>query len=289
MSPADPVADPAAAGLTRRTFVGTAAALAAAGATGAVSGPGAAWTPPADPDPKAILREAREDAGAGRYAVALAKQVWFHEHALEFQPSQGGVRLSFALSDWKRLADRYPPALDAMKAARDRAAAAVLAVPAPEVPESRATFHAFHDFESLNRSLGDPGRTVAFFELLDRERPAAAAAAARLVRPALIRAKNFALAGKYVDPEGVSLEIEHYPLQLDIASLPRFSDDLRRQVEAAFQEQVATSIALLVKTDRPAEAKTLAEEAKAVRRDAPFVKAIDAALNGVLPPLRGTA
>src|SRR5688572_11688303 len=54
----------------------------------------AAWSPPANPDPHVILREAKADTQAGRYEEALAKHVWFHSHALEIEPALYGVRLS---------------------------------------------------------------------------------------------------------------------------------------------------------------------------------------------------
>ena len=38
------------------------------------------WTPSEHPDADAILHEAVSDARAGRYAVALAKHIWFHEN-----------------------------------------------------------------------------------------------------------------------------------------------------------------------------------------------------------------
>src|SRR5690349_21544262 len=85
--------------------------------------PGAAfaegWTPPADPDPQQILNEARDDARAKHYEEALEKYVWFHEHALEYRPSMSGVRLSFALSDWVKLGESYPPALVKLREIRD--------------------------------------------------------------------------------------------------------------------------------------------------------------------------
>jgi len=56
------------------------------------------WVPPSQPDPMTILGQARTDAAAKHYADALAKQVWFHEHALDYAQGLYGVRLSYALN-----------------------------------------------------------------------------------------------------------------------------------------------------------------------------------------------
>jgi len=44
----------------------------------------------------------------GKYAEALERMIWFHNHALEHELGMYGVRLSFALSEWKELGDVYP-------------------------------------------------------------------------------------------------------------------------------------------------------------------------------------
>src|SRR5690349_14255954 len=70
-------------------------------------------------DTKALVRQ-------GQYAEALGRYLWFHEHAPEFDPRQDVVRLSFALGDWKELADVYPPARQALDATREREAQQIL-------------------------------------------------------------------------------------------------------------------------------------------------------------------
>jgi hypothetical protein len=45
--------------------------------------------------------------------------MWYFNHALEYQPGQVGVRLSFALSDWVELGRSYPKALQALIEIRD--------------------------------------------------------------------------------------------------------------------------------------------------------------------------
>lgn len=50
----------------------------------------------------------------GDFAGALAKHVWFHEHALDVDPACSGVRLSFALGSWLQLGRKYPLALETL-------------------------------------------------------------------------------------------------------------------------------------------------------------------------------
>lgn len=70
--------------------------------------------------PTEALTRARAAAAAGRHAEALRDLLWFHEHALDLEPSLYGLRLSFALGAWKDLADVYPPAMAELRAAKRR-------------------------------------------------------------------------------------------------------------------------------------------------------------------------
>ena len=60
-------------------------------------------------DMQVYLNETQELVRQQRYAEALERFLWFHDHALEHNPGMAGVRLSFALSYWKNLGDVYPP------------------------------------------------------------------------------------------------------------------------------------------------------------------------------------
>ena len=67
-------------------------------------------------NPSAVLDAAEQLTKEGKYEEALEKFVWFHDNAVRLDPSLYGVRLSFALGSWSRLASKYAPALDKMKA-----------------------------------------------------------------------------------------------------------------------------------------------------------------------------
>ncbi|MCW1923976.1 hypothetical protein OKA05_15520 [Luteolibacter arcticus] len=112
------------------------------------------------------LQDARAFADSGQHAKALERHEWYHENALRIDPAEYGVRLSFALSDWKELADKYPPALASLKAIRDRDAKAL------EDGTAEATL--FNDVLSINETLGEDPSTIALFKRLDAKQPALA-------------------------------------------------------------------------------------------------------------------
>ena len=241
------------------------------------------WQPPEKPDPTAILREASADARAGRHADALAKHVWFHEHALEHEPAQYGVRLSFALSRWKDLAAEYPPASEALAAARDRAEAAVGAAQKPGRSMFRF-FHVFHDAVALNSTLGEEGRTADLFRRLHEERPDVAREVFRIARPALIAGKEYRLAGKYADPASIDTAAEGYRSTARLSERDGFGPELREHAERSFRNDAATLVALLVLNDRRDEAEEVARKARAVFISTALDRSLDRALKGEIPP-----
>src|SRR5438552_1664672 len=110
-----------------------------------------AWSPPPNPDPRAILDEATADRMQGRYEDALAKHLWFHREAARIEPALVGVRGSFALGYWSSLAMKYPPAMAALVTTRDAAEAQVRA--------NDDVRNAFHDLAAINRELDEQART----------------------------------------------------------------------------------------------------------------------------------
>lgn len=112
---------------------------------------------------EAAYADARRFAKEGAFAEALERHEWFHEHALTYQPSYYGVRLSFALSAWQDLGTKYPPALEALKRVRDRDAELV------RLPGS--SDHLFRDVVSINRVLGENAATMNLFREIEHAWP----------------------------------------------------------------------------------------------------------------------
>ena len=125
-----------------------------------------------------------------KYQEALDRLVWFHDHALEHDPAMYGVRLSFALGYWKQLGDVYPPALEALKKTRDDKTALL--------ENQKGNRKLFHDVMALNRTLGEDGRTVDLFRKLDQEQIDLAAQCWEIAKEAIIKAKAYDLARKYI-------------------------------------------------------------------------------------------
>lgn len=236
-----------------------------------------AWAPPANPDPSQILHEAEADAAAGRYEIALAKHLWFHRNALRYESGLSGVRLSFALASWVELADKYPPALAALKAERDRALADF----------RRAHGHGFDpffDFASINERLSEEERTVAEFKAVDAQNRERAEWVFDVALPALIKAKEYELAGKYIDPaEQWESALSSYRLNVGLSRGKTPQTDLAEFAKKHFTNQTATLLGLLVVTGREREAMRIAEEAREQLADADFQAAIDKALRGEIP------
>lgn len=232
------------------------------------------WTPPENPSPTAILHSARDDAQHGRYEDALAKHVWYHENALKIQRSQAGVRLSFALKDWKKLGELYPPALEKLKQTRDEAG--------QQAKKGADVFRSFHDFTAINRVLGDERKTVKLFKELDLRDSDETLKVFRVAEPALVRAKEYALCGRYLDPakqiEGI-VRMYRIGKEYEAKHPERPSDFATKN----FINESTTLVALLVVNDRKDEAEEAAKAFRQERDDADFRAALDEALKGNVP------
>lgn len=235
------------------------------------------WIPPVNPDAQEILNEALDDSIARRYAVSLAKHVWFHEHALSYCPALSGVRLSFALSYWYQLAMAYPPAMHALKRARDRAET--------QFHKSGFAFSYFHDLVALNRLFGKQERSVEAFKIADGASPVAASRIYHVAESSLIREKEYRLCGKYLKPkEQLGLEIECFTMRRKY-EMERSETEPRPPDTAVrfFSQKVTTLVALLVKNGRREEAEWVCQEASARLDDDLFKSGLASALLGNLP------
>jgi hypothetical protein len=114
-----------------------------------------------------VAKKAYDDAKRlfkdGDYAGALERHEWFHEHALEFEPGYYGVRLSYALGHWRKLADVYPPAMTSLLSIRDRDSQRLLdGIGSPQL---------LHDVDSINAVLQQTDATLALFRTLEIAHP----------------------------------------------------------------------------------------------------------------------
>jgi hypothetical protein len=238
------------------------------------------WKPPANPDPMAILGEAEADTDAGQYEAALAKHVWLHYESLNANDAFTGVRLSFALEQWRKLADLYPPAMDVLLRVRNEAAAA-----ARHPTEASSTFESFQDLGAINSHLGEDAQTVEAFKHLDADHPASAERVYDVARDVLVEAKEYTLCGKYIRSRRDWRFIrDFYEMQFDDEDDPlKSSPEMRNFAEQYLTAESGTLIALLVANGRVDEAEPIAREAKLLRDDKAFHAVIDSALAGTFP------
>jgi hypothetical protein len=255
--------------------------------------PSVSWTPPEQPNPTAIHREMQDDTRARRYALALAKAEWYWKHALEYDDAQTGVRLSFFLSDWKKLAVLYPPALDRLRQIQEQNRAAILSPEKDSLSIIRS--QSFFDYAGICESLDQQERVVELFAKLDQQDPAFAKVVYVYAEGALLKAKKYELCEKYLDVD------DKFPRQLvelrvvaagDEAMLKHFlrseptaqqRSSLPRLMASRVRHDAAKTVAIIAGAGQEAKALELADRAKAEWDDAELAGMLDAALNGVPP------
>jgi len=236
----------------------------------------AAWTPPAQPDPVAILAEARVDTAARHYEDALAKQVWFHEHALDYAQGLYGVRLSYALEQWKALGQVYPPALQKLEAERDAAA--------DQVRRGDGARGYFNEVLAMNRALNQDAATRELFVWLDTNRNETAAKVYDLAQASLVRARDYALCGKYLEPKkALQSIVEQYRLQTQLAATADHPEAMQAFARKTLANKTGLLVALLVQNHRKEEADAIAGQAIKEWDDPGFRQQLIDALDGEVP------
>lgn len=148
-----------------------------------------------------IISELAVLTKSGKYQEALDKHIWFHEASKEMS-GMGGVRLSFALGLWKKLAKRYPPALEALVELRNSKRDVLL--------NGNGTFDEFHDLSEINRELEETYDTASVFMQIYKNDPEQSRAYYNLVEDFLVAQKEYEVCGECMgDPHSRYLMIEH--------------------------------------------------------------------------------
>lgn len=236
------------------------------------------WTPPDQPDLRALRQQARADMAAGRYAQAAAYHRWYHAHALRIDPALSGVRLSFALSDWRALAEVYPSAMLDLRAARDEAAARVRA----GGPDTR---QAVRDLVALEETLGDPSATASTALWLQTHRPTDLPGFASTALPNLVAAGNAALAIQHFDAKRALSRIEENFKSISVAyRSDRTPEDARRSAQSFADRDAAPAVAAMVQTGQAERARAFIAEVRAVIGADAKLHSCNDALRGFAPP-----
>lgn len=241
----------------------------------------AEWSPPEKPDPRAIREEAQADVRAKRYEDALAKFVWYHENALQYDDDLRGVRLSFALSEWYDLCADYEPAMLEFERVRDKARLATL-----ESEHAKHVRQYFIDFAAMSEQLRRENETVDLFVELREKNADDAKLVYSRVEDALVKAERFDLCDEFLDADRrMEQEIELYKRHMDFAKERegRIKNHMQSFGERSFRHGAATVVAILAKNGKAEEAKVLAQEARDAWDDKQLNEALDRALEGTPP------
>jgi predicted Ser/Thr protein kinase len=114
------------------------------------------------PDYQKILNDAKDLTDHGQYEEALQRLNWYFNHS-KFEPGQGAVRLSFALSSWMELGRRYPKARQALIEIRDH--------DTREIIEGRGYSELVQEVQAINHELQDDDSTYALFKTIRAKDP----------------------------------------------------------------------------------------------------------------------
>ncbi len=235
-----------------------------------------AWQPPSNPDPTEIYRSTALDHRSARYAEALAKHLWFFHHALDIDASFYGVRLSFALSAWRRLAEDYPPAYQALIETRD----------ACEHEFQKSPEHAtFHDAAALNQVLEETRRTVDLFVSTASAQPEMAKSLYKIAEEHLVAHGCYAVCDPFLETsKRMEQAAEVYQMNKQLEATRDNTENNPPEIaDKMYTHEVATLVALLVQNNRPDEAQQAGDTALKVVDNERFRDEIKGALTGVFP------
>jgi hypothetical protein len=105
--------------------------------------------------PGEVLKQARAAFACEDWPLALDRYEYFFDHALDDDPARYyGVRLSYCLSEWARLGERYEPAGKRLEARAEQSLAEF---------DRTSKRERFHDFVAISRALGRDDEGVRSF------------------------------------------------------------------------------------------------------------------------------
>ena len=222
------------------------------------------------------LNAAKTSAREGRFAEALSEYIWFHEHALEEEPSLRGVRLSFALGYWMELAGQYPPARAALQSIRDEKTR--------RLKNGAEDYELFNDVTAINRDLCNEEATYDLFCLINSKNPAFAARCARVATPALVKAYDFKLARSFIpDPKQAIKQLaSRFNRGIERAnsfSSPEKQADITNVEVRIYTEDVKLLIQIVGEAGEWEQADALAEHAITLAGSSEVQDAVRAALS----------
>jgi hypothetical protein len=221
------------------------------------------WSPTLLPGEKPNLTRIYQEAKAlteqGRYEAALQHYIWYHNHALEYEPSLVGVRLSFVLADWIALGRVYPKAQQALQEIREAKVHALI--------EGLGDVQLFMDVKSINQCLGDDEATYALFKSIERRDVAFARQCSWSAMDAMLSHGEFAACYGYLGDPQQRFDLIRRIWESGKARVEQISESGRERfaqsVDRKFIEDTRQLIEILMAVNRKAEAEKIRDQAVA--------------------------
>lgn len=215
------------------------------------------------------LQAIRKLVADENYEEALKQHLWFHEESKK-SAGMGGVRLSFALSQWAELGGKYPKAWEAFKAIRDQHEKTLLA--------GGGGFAEFHEYSAFNRTLNEGDKTYELFRQLDAKFPDTAARCFHVAMDLVIAKKDYALCGKYLKDPIKRYEDARHSREMNL-SLARKNPNMDRPEFTSYSDQTFVTktcqlIEVMVNLQRVEEAKEIQKRALSYFPDAKIKDAL---------------
>lgn len=207
------------------------------------------------------LQEAKEFTRNGQFAEALDKHVWYHENSRG--TSHAGVRLSFAMTDWKKLGEVFPAAKEKLSSLRDQAAKAALS----DTPNPLAV----NEVIAIDRTMEEAKRSLEFINNLAEKHPAAAKASYWYVRDLLMEHREYALC-RHLSPEP---EAEFKSIRETWHASESFPDNVKPSVRQLQVRRLRQFIELLVATGDEDLAQKFQERAVELTKDKSLESALE--------------
>jgi hypothetical protein len=201
------------------------------------------------------LNQAVRAANEGRYDEALQEYIWFHNHALEDEPSLSGVRLSFALGYWLELGEKYPPALVALRSIRDEKTNSLVS--------ASEDLELFIDVSSINEALSEEKYTYDLFLAVNQLSPEFANLCSRIALPAIVNCRDYALARSFLPKPSMAVARLASQMNEDIEwSLKAVTIEHSAVTIRAIVHNYAEDIQMLTDIIRETDGHNAAEELK---------------------------
>ena len=210
-------------------------------------------------DLKNYLPETKAMVKQKKYAEANDRYIWFQNHSLESSPSMSGVRLSFALSDWKSLADIYPPALDSIKAMRDHKT--------KQLVQNNGPVQLFGDVSAINNYLFESEKTVSLFEKIRNADKDKARKCWFYARKSLFKYKRYDLIKYYVGDPVSDFQVikEQRNMMVKVSSIQ--TESLKKYWNDSFVENSLDLINYSIAMHDLESAKKIRDEAMLIVND----------------------